>query len=76
MLDSLFSPALSLLQNAQMYGKYYADFEGAVFSDYCTQFGLNPTQQLRRLSKGEQLKFRLTYYQPVMERAIRYENNN
>lgn len=61
LLDPLFCQNVSLLRNAQMYGKYYDAFEESVFSDYCVQFGLEPLQKLRQTSKGEQLKFQFAF---------------
>ncbi|MDK2807834.1 MAG: type transport system ATP-binding protein [Clostridiales bacterium] len=59
--EELFQPALSLLENARYYGRYYDAFEEAVFLQFCKEFSLDASQRLRRQSKGEKLKFQYAF---------------
>lgn len=59
--DEIFCGELTLIQNANMYGKYYENYEQAVFLEYCERFFLNKNQKFKELSKGEKLKFQFAF---------------
>ncbi len=59
--DEIFCGELTLIQNANMYGKYYKYYEQAVFLEYCERFFLNKNQKFKELSKGEKLKFQFAF---------------
>lgn len=59
--EQLFTGELTLLENGDMYGKYFAEYDREVLLQYCTRFRLEPDKKLKRHSKGEQLKFQLAF---------------
>lgn len=59
--EELFSGNLTLKENASMYGKYYSEYEEALFLDYCSRFHLEPDKKLKKHSKGEKLKFQFAF---------------
>lgn len=59
--EELFSGQMSLKANADLYGKYYSQYEEALFLQYCHQFSLNPEKKLNKHSKGEKLKFQFAF---------------
>ncbi|MCM1162357.1 MAG: ABC transporter ATP-binding protein [Roseburia sp.] len=59
--EELFSGQLSLKANADLYGKYYSQYEKDLFLQYCQQFSLNPEKKLYKHSKGEKLKFQFAF---------------
>lgn len=61
LVDDLFDLQLSLIQNGDLYGKYYEKYERNLFLQYCKEFELDSSQKLKRLSKGEKLKFQFAF---------------
>ncbi|MDE7299392.1 MAG: ATP-binding cassette domain-containing protein, partial [Lachnospiraceae bacterium] len=59
--EELFQAGCSLKKNADVYGKYYPDYEPALLEKYCGQFGLKTERKLGKLSKGEKLKFQFAF---------------
>lgn len=59
--EDLFDPYLSLINNANAYGKYYTRYDSKLFTDYCHRFKLNITDKLKTLSKGQKLKFQFAF---------------
>ena len=59
--DDLFDPYMTLLQNADAYGKYYSRYDRSSFIDYCKRFELEPKHKLKNLSKGQKLKFQFAF---------------
>lgn len=59
--DGLFSREMSLLENAGMYGKYYENYSSSLFRSYAADFGLYENTKLKKLSKGEYLKFQFAF---------------
>lgn len=59
--DEVFYGELTLIQNADMYGKYYDNYKQAVFLEYCECFLLKKKQKFKELSKGEKLKFQFAF---------------
>lgn len=59
--EELFYAGHSLRDNANLYGKYYPNYEPALFEEYCGRFGLKTERSLGRLSRGEKLKFQFAF---------------
>lgn len=59
--EELFSGELTLLENAELYGKYYVNYDRALLSDYLSMFSLDMDKQLKMFSKGEKLKFQFAF---------------
>ena len=59
--EELFQAGCSLKKNADVYGKYYPDYDPALLEKYCGQFGLKTERKLGKLSKGEKLKFQFAF---------------
>lgn len=59
--DELFSGGFTLLENATYYGKYYEQYEEELFCQYLQRFELDPESRLKKLSKGEKLKFQFAF---------------
>ena len=55
--EELFDPYLTLLANADSYGKYYSRYNRKSFIEYCNRFELDCKKKLKTLSKGQKLKF-------------------
>ena len=61
LVDDLFDKDLSLIQNGDQYGKYYENYERNKFLQYCEEFGLDYSKKLKKMSKGEKLKFQFAF---------------
>lgn len=59
--EELFDPYLTLLGNADTYGKYYSQYDSKLFREYCDRFELNYKSKLKALSKGQKLKFQFAF---------------
>lgn len=59
--EELFHAGGTLRENADRYGRYYPDYEPAMFEKYCGRFGLETGRRLGKLSKGEKLKFQFAF---------------
>ena len=59
--DDLFHPYLSLLENANLYGKYYSKYSKDEFVDYCERFQIDANKKLSKFSTGEKLKFQFSF---------------
>lgn len=59
--EDLFAGELTLLENADLYGKYYENYEKAIFIDYMQMFALDMNKKLKLQSKGEKLKFQFAF---------------
>jgi len=59
--EDLFLENLTLLENADMYGKYYERYDRKIFLSYCRRFELKETKKLGKHSKGEKLKFQFAF---------------
>lgn len=51
----------SAKENARMYGKYYTDWNQNTFEKYCKQFELDMKRPLKKLSKGNKMRFQLAF---------------
>jgi ABC-2 type transport system ATP-binding protein len=56
-----FMKKYTLLENGELFGKYYQDFEIELFLSYLRRFKLNPEQTLLSLSKGMESRFELAF---------------
>ena len=61
LIEDLFDDALTLLQNANEYGKFYKEYREAILKAYLERFGLEEKRLYRKLSKGERLKFQFAF---------------
>ncbi len=59
--EELFWADQTLKSNADMYGKYYPNYDPDRFREYCGRFGLSEKSLLRKISKGEKLKFQFAF---------------
>lgn len=59
--EELFDINLSLIKNADSYGKYYTDYDREIFISYCERFNLDINKKLGKHSKGEKLKFQFAF---------------
>lgn len=59
--DDLFHPYLSLLENANLYGKYYSKYSKDEFVDYCERFQIDANKKLSKFSTGQKLKFQFAF---------------
>ncbi len=51
----------SAKDNVRMYGGYYPEWDQKTFDKYCKRFELNTKKPLKKLSKGNQMKFQLAF---------------
>ncbi len=61
MTDELFYPAVTLYGNAEIYGKYYENYDRNILDDYLRRFKLDKKQKYKELSKGQKLKFQFAF---------------
>lgn len=59
--EGLFSREMSLLENAERYGKYYKNYSSSLFLNYTAEFGLSEKRKVKKLSRGEYLKFQFAF---------------
>lgn len=59
--EKVFTGGMTLAENADFYGKYYRNYERPLFDGLCGRFGLDGARRLRKLSKGEKLKFQFAF---------------
>lgn len=61
LVDELFSPALSLQDNAAYFGKYYSDFNMDIFEERINRYALDKKRKFGKLSKGQKLKCQFAF---------------
>lgn len=61
LLEELFDDGLSLRQNGDEYGKFYANYDANVLKKCLERFGLDAKRRYKALSKGERLKFQFAF---------------
>ena len=59
--ERLFEGYLTLQENGDHYGRYYTQYESQRFTELLKNFGLEPKQKYRELSKGQELKFQFAF---------------
>lgn len=57
----LFLADTKLIDNANMFGKYYEHYREEALAAYCRQFSLDTQAKWKKLSKGEKLKFQFAF---------------
>lgn len=61
LVDDVFSGEMKLIDQADMYGKYYENYDRTLFLEYCKRFELEEKKKYKKLSKGEKLKFQFAF---------------
>lgn len=61
LVEDVFSGEMKLIDQADMYGKYYDNYDRVLFLEYCKRFGLEEKKKYKKLSKGEKLKFQFAF---------------
>lgn len=61
LVDEVFFGEMKLINQADMYGKYYGKYDRTLFLDYCKRFQLDEKKKYKKLSKGEKLKFQFAF---------------
>lgn len=61
LVDDVFSGEMKLIEQADMYGKYYDNHDRTLFLEYCKRFELEEKKKYKKLSKGEKLKFQFAF---------------
>lgn len=59
--ERLFEDYRTLQENADYYGKYYANYKPEQMKAYLEEFELDPNRKYKGLSKGEELKFQFAF---------------
>ena len=60
-VEDLLNPSMTLMQNADWYGKYYSHYSRECMQDYLSRFHLEKERRYGRLSKGEKLKCQFAF---------------
>ncbi|MDE7477937.1 MAG: ABC transporter ATP-binding protein [Lachnospiraceae bacterium] len=61
LMEDLFIPSMTLIQNGDWYGKYYAHYNHECMEHYLSLFHLDKRKKFGRLSKGEKLKCQFAF---------------
>lgn len=61
LVEDVFSGEMKLKEQADMYGKYYKNYDSSLFSEYSSRFELEEKRKYKKLSKGEKLKFQFAF---------------
>lgn len=59
--EDLFLPELSLQKNAEYFGSFYSRYSLEKFKELCETYQLPIEKKLKKLSKGEKLKFQFAF---------------
>ncbi len=59
--DEVFDESLSLIRNANRYGRFYQYYNKELFLHYAERFSLDSKKKYKHLSKGEKLKFAFAF---------------
>lgn len=60
-VEDLLNPSMTLMQNADWYGKYYTHYSRTCMQDYLSLFHLDQGRRYGKLSKGERLKCQFAF---------------
>lgn len=52
---------LSTEENAQFFGNYFTDYDHHIFLRYCRRFHVDTKKKLKKLSKGQLMKFQIAF---------------
>lgn len=61
LVEDLLNPSMTLMQNADWYGKYYSHYSHECMEDLLSLFHLEKGRKFGRLSKGEKLKCQFAF---------------
>lgn len=61
LVEELLRGDLSLIENADMFGKYYSRYEREYYLELLERFELNPKDRFGKLSKGRKLKVQFAF---------------
>lgn len=61
LVEDLMNPSLTLMENADSYGKYYSYYNRECMEKYLSLFHLEKERKFGRLSKGEKLKCQFAF---------------
>lgn len=61
LVEDVFTNEMKLIEQADMYGKYYDNYDRKLFLDYCKRFQIDEGKKYKKLSKGEKLKFQFAF---------------
>lgn len=59
--EDLLNPSMTLIENADWYGKYYSGYSHACMESYLSLFHLEKGRRYKRLSRGEKLKCQFAF---------------
>ncbi len=59
--ENFYESNLSLEKNALYFGRHFEKYNHDVFLRYCRHFDIDPAKRLRKLSKGQQMKFQIAF---------------
>lgn len=61
LVEDVFAGEIKLIDQADMYGKYYSNYDRELFLEYSKRFRLEEKKKYSKLSKGEKLKFQFAF---------------
>lgn len=61
LVEDLMNPSMTLMENADSYGKYYSGYRRECMEKYLSLFHLEKERKFGRLSKGEKLKCQFAF---------------
>lgn len=61
LVEDLMNPSMTLMENADSYGKYYSGYHRECMEKYLSLFHLEKERKFGRLSKGEKLKCQFAF---------------
>lgn len=61
LVEDLLIPSMTLIENADWYGKYYSRYSREQMEEYLSLFRLDKNRKFGRLSKGEKLKCQFAF---------------
>ena len=59
--ERLYEDYMTLQENAAYYGRFYSNYDESYFLQMLQEYGLDPKQKYKNLSKGEELKFQFAF---------------
>lgn len=59
--ENFYEPNLCTEENARYFGNYFEHYDHDDFLRYCRQFHVDTKKKLKRLSKGQQMKFQIAF---------------
>lgn len=59
--ENYYEPNLSSDENAKYFGQFFEKYDHDVFIKHCREFNVNTKKKLRKLSKGQQMKFQIAF---------------